>query len=196
MNNKLDNLIKAFRLLPGVGKKTAERMAFHLLNMDEDRVNYFTKTIDDSYKSIRKCNNCGAYAEGDTCSICLDDNRNKQVLCIVEDPKAVYLMENAGFYKGKYFVLNGLISPIDGINPEDIGINDLIQRIKKDDVKEIILTIKNSIEGETTALYLKEILKNTGIKITKISSGIPFGADLDYIDDITLEKALEERKEL
>ena len=130
------------------------------------------------------------------CQVCSDDTRNKDVLCIVEDSKIVFLFEKMGMYKGKYHVLNGLISPLDDVNPEDIGIDKLLDHLNKNDYKEIILAFKPNVEGEITSLYIKKILENTGIKITRLASGVPIGADMEYIDSLTLSKALEDRKEI
>ena len=130
------------------------------------------------------------------CQVCSDDTRNKDVLCIVEDSKIVFLFEKMGMYKGKYHVLNGLISPLDDVNPEDIGIDKLLDHVNKNDYKEIILAFKPNVEGEITSLYIKKILENTGIKITRLASGVPIGADMEYIDSLTLSKALEDRKEI
>ena len=152
----------------------------------------------DTYKQIKKCKICNNYTDNDDeiCDICLDETRNKNILCIVEDPKIVYFMEKNKIFPGKYFVLNNLISPIEGIGPEDIGLNSLKNMLESNNITEMIIAIKSSIEGETTALYIKELFKNKNIKISKIASGIPMGADFEYIDNLTFEKAIEERKEI
>ena len=166
--------------------------------MDLEQIEYISNSIVDTYKEIKKCKICNNYTDNDDeiCDICLDETRNKNILCIVEDPKIVYFMEKNKIFPGKYFVLNNLISPIEGIGPEDIGLNSLKNMLENNDITEMIIAIKSSIEGETTALYIKELFKNKNIKISKIASGIPMGADFEYIDNLTFEKAIEERKEI
>ena len=145
-------------------------------------------------ENIHRCPVCNGLTDSDKCSICSDDMRDNTILCVVEDPKSVFLFEKLGLYKGKYHVLKGLISPLDGINPDDIELEKLIERVKKESFKEIILAFKPSIEGETTSLYIKRILGDMNLSITKIASGIPMGADMEYIDAMTLERALMDRK--
>src|SRR5574344_2134499 len=156
----IKNLIESFKCLPGIGEKTAERLAFSVLDLEDK-------------KKVHNCKNCNNLTEDDVCYICSDTTRNKDVLCVVEDAKNVFLFEKLGMYHGMYHVLNGLISPIDGINPEDIGLDKLIDRIKKDKFKEIIFAFKPTIEGETTALYIKRVLDDLPIKITRLASGVP-----------------------
>lgn len=198
MNDKITNLINAYKLLPGIGQKNAERLAFYTLEMDLEQIEYISSSIVDTYKQIKKCKICNNYTDNDDeiCDICLDETRNKNILCIVEDPKIVHFMEKNKIFPGKYFVLNNLISPIEGIGPEDIGLNSLKNMLESNNITEMIIAIKSSIEGETTALYIKELFKNKNIKISKIASGIPMGADFEYIDNLTFEKAIEERKEI
>ena len=145
---------------------------------------------------INKCNVCNNLTESEICSICTDDYRDKKTLCVVDDVKSLYLFEKMGMYKGLYHILEGLISPLDGINPEDIGLDKLLKRVKEENYEEIIFAFKPSVEGETTALYIKKILENTNIKITRLASGVPMGADIEYIDSLTLERALNDRKEV
>lgn len=198
MNDKITNLINAYKLLPGIGQKNAERLAFYTLEMEKEQVEYISNSIIDTFRNIKKCKICNNYTdnEEDICDICLDEEKNKNILCIVEDPKIVYFMEKNKIFPGKYFVLNDLISPIEGIGPEDIGLDKLKNILDNDNVYEIVIAIKSSIEGETTALYIKELFKEKNIKISKIASGIPMGADFEYIDNLTFEKAIEERKEI
>ena len=198
MNDKITNLINAYKLLPGIGQKNAERLAFYTLEMEKEQIDYISNTIIDTFKNIKKCKICNNYTdnEDNICDICLDEEKNSKLLCIVEDPKIVYFMEKNKIFPGKYFVLNNLISPIEGIGPEDIGLNKLKNILDSNEISEIIIAIKSSIEGETTALYIKELFKNKNIKISKIASGIPMGADFEYIDNLTFEKAIEERKEI
>jgi recombination protein recR len=198
MNNKILNLVNAYKLLPGIGQKNAERLAFYTLEMDSEQIEYISNTIINTYKGVKKCNICNNYTDNENglCDICIDEDRENKVLCIVEDPKIVYFMEKNKIFPGKYFVLNNLISPIEGIGPEDIGLDKLKNMLEANNISEIIIAIKSSIEGETTALYIKELFKSPNIKISKIASGIPMGADFEYIDNLTFEKAIEERKEI
>ena len=194
--DSLKNLIESFKLLPGIGEKTAERLAFFLINEDEEKTNFFSDSIKQANEKIRKCSVCNGITDKEICDICSNDLRNKKVLCVVEDPKSIFLFEKIGTYKGKYHVLDGLISPLDGVDPDDIGIEKLVKRIQKDSYDEIIIAVKPSIEGETTALYIKKIIEGMNIKVTRIASGIPIGTDIEYIDSMTLERALNDRKEI
>lgn len=187
------NLIECFKKFPGIGEKTAERLALSTLNMDDEIINLFSKSLKDGKTKIKKCKRCGSLTEEELCQICIDKTRDTKTLCVVEECKNVILFEKIGTYRGLYHVLGGLISPLDGINPEDIHIDNLIDRIKKENIKEVILAIKPSVEGETTALYIRKMLEGTEVKITKIAHGIPMGADIDYIDPLTLEMAIEDR---
>lgn len=187
------NLIECFKKFPGIGEKTAERLALSCLNMEKDIIDLFSKSLKDSKTKIKKCSICGSLTENDLCQICTDKTRDDSTLCVVEECKNVILFEKIGSYRGLYHVLGGLISPLDGINPEDIHIDKLIERIKKENIKEVILAIKPSVEGETTALYIRKMLDGSQVKISKIAHGIPMGADIDYIDPLTLEMAIEDR---
>lgn len=192
--SSLEQLIDSFKYLPGIGEKTAERLAFAVMEMDEERVSQFSGSLMKVKENIHRCPICNGLTDKDKCSICGDSLRDNSVLCVVEDPKSVFLFEKLGLYKGKYHVLKGLISPMDGVNPEDIELEKLIERVKKDSFKEIILAFKPSFEGEATSLYIKRILGDMNLSITKIASGIPMGADMEYIDAMTLERALMDRK--
>ncbi len=192
--DSLKNLIESFKYLPGIGEKTAERLSFAVLELDDDQVDLFSDSLKDVKKSIHKCSICNTLTDLDTCFICNDSSRDKNVLCVVEDTKSVFLFEKLGVFHGKYHVLDGLISPLDGINPEDIGLSSLLDRIKNEKFKEIIFAFKPSVEGETTSLYIKKILGDLKIKITRLASGVPIGADIEYIDSLTLERALNDRK--
>lgn len=192
--NSLQQLIESFKYLPGVGEKTAERFAFAIMDMDDEQVEFFSSCLSNIKNKIHKCPICNGITDLDVCHICNDKSRGDDTLCVVEDPKSVFLFEKLGLYKGKYHVLKGLISPLDGINPEDIELEKLIDRVKNESFKEIILAFKPSIEGETTSLYIKRILGDMNISITKIASGIPIGAVMEYIDAMTLERALVDRK--
>lgn len=199
MNNyptTIKNLINCFKKLPGIGEKNAERLALSILNMNDEDVSLFSNSLLDMKKKIKRCSICNYYSESDICSICLDKNRDESIICVVETPKNVALFEKMGSYNGLYHVLDGLISPLDGINPEDININELLERIKNNKVKEVIIAVKPTIEGETTSLYISKILQGLGVKITKIAHGIPLGTDMEYIDTLTLELAIADRSEI
>lgn len=198
MNNypiTIKNLINCFKKLPGIGEKNAERLALSILSMDDDDINLFSTSLLDMKQKIKRCSICGYYSENDLCSICSSLNREKNTICVVEKPKNVALFEKMGSYHGLYHVLDGLISPLDGINPEDININSLIERIRNGNIKEIIIAVKPTIEGETTSLYISKILQGMNVKITKIAHGIPLGTDMEYIDSMTLELAIADRTE-
>lgn len=187
------NLIESFKKLPGIGEKTAERLALAALNLDEEDIEIFSSSLKNGKTKIKKCEKCGSLTEETYCNICEDSKRDNSTLCVVEECKNVIQFEKVGIFKGKYHVLGALISPLDGINPENINLNSLIKRIEDESITEIILAIKPSIEGETTALYIRKMLEGKDIKITKIAHGIPMGADIDYIDPLTLEIAMEDR---
>ena len=189
----LNELIECFKKLPGIGEKTAERYALSALELDEELILLFSESLKNLKKNIKRCTICNNFAEGDLCEICKIQDRNKKIICVVESPKNVVLFEKLGVYNGLYHVLDGLISPLDGINPEDIKINKLLDRIDKEEIEEIIIAIKPGIEGETTSLYISKMLENKNVKITKIAHGVPLGIDMEYIDSLTLEQALEDR---
>ena len=190
------NLIESFKKLPSIGEKTAERLALAVLDMDKKNVEIFSKSLIDCKTKIKRCDICGNLSEEDICDICKDDTRNKSILCIVEEPKNIALFEKLNIFNGIYHVLDGLISPIDGKNPEDLNLFQLEKRINEGVIKEIILALKPSVEGETTSLYITKILEKYNLRITKIAYGIPMGADMDYVDSMTLELALENRMEI
>lgn len=192
--DSLRNLIECFKYLPGIGEKTAERLAFSVMDLPIEKTSFFNESINDVKEKIHKCSICNNLTEDKICSICSNTYRNKDILCVVEDVKSLYLFEKTGVFNGEYHVLNGLISPMDGIDPEDIELDKLIDRLRDNSYKEIILAFKPSIEGETTALYIKRILSDKDLIITRIASGIPIGADMEYVDAMTLERALIDRK--
>ena len=194
--SSLKNLIDCFKKLPGVGEKTAERFSLSVLDFDEKLIESFSDSIKDVKYKIKRCSVCNNLTESDVCDICLDDTRDSSLLCVVSEAKNSILFEKIGSYRGKYHILNGLISPLDGIGPEDINIDKLIERIDKEGVSEVILALKPSIEGETTSLYISKVLSGKGVRVTKIAQGIPMGADMEYIDMLTLEMALSDRKEI
>lgn len=192
----LENLITYLKKLPGIGEKSAERLALSIYNFNKEDASYLSKSITDVKEKITKCNICNHLTEGETCHICLDENREKSLICIVEDYKSVFLFEKIGTFKGVYHILNNLISPLDGIGVEDINIESLLTRLKDihGDI-ELIIALKPSIEGETTSLYIKEITKdNKKIKVTRLSYGVPVGAEIEYLDSLTLDRALTDRQ--
>ena len=193
----IQNLIECFKSLPGVGEKTAERLALALLNFDEEKINLFSTSISDVKKKIKRCRICNNLSDEDECEICKNKNsRNTDVICVVEEPKNVILFEKVGSFNGLYHVLDGLISPLDGINPEDINIGSLIKRVKEEKPKEVIIALKSSIEAETTTLYIKKMLEGLDVNVTKLAQGVPIGVDMEYLDSMTLEMAFEDRKDI
>lgn len=192
----IQNLIECFKKLPGIGEKTAERMAISTLQMDEEILDLFATSLKDVKKKIKRCKVCNHLSEGDLCEVCKMSGRDIKTICVVEEPKNVILFEKIGSYNGLYHVLGGLISPLDGINPEDINIDKLVERIQNGNIEEVIIAVKPSVEGETTALYISKILSSQNVKVSRIAHGIPIGVDMEYIDALTLELALEDRTNL
>lgn len=190
----LENLIESFKLLPGIGEKNAERLAFSVLKFDDDQVDNFVLSLNNVHKKIHECKICNNLTEDDdNCLICNDETRDDTVICVVENAKNLIMFEKANIFNGKYHVLGGLISPLEGVNPEDIKIAQLLERVKNNNIKEIILALNPSLEGETTAIYISKLLEGLNIKVTKIAAGIPVGADMEYLDSITIQRALEGR---
>ena len=194
--NIIKKLINNFKDFPGIGDKSAERLAFSLINFDDEQLQNFSDVIIEVKDKISRCRVCGSICEGEYCDICLNNTRDKKVIFVVEKPKEIFLFEKLGIFKGVYHVLGGLISPLDGINPDDIAIDKLVERIKENESNEIIMALKPSIEGETTMQYIKKIIEPLNVKVSKIATGIPMGTDMEYIDMMTLEMALEERKDI
>ncbi len=189
-------LIEAFSRLPGIGRKTAQRLAFHVISMDGKEVTQLAKAIIEAKKNIRYCAHCANFTDTETCSMCSNPKRDATTICVVEDPRDVAAMEKTREYRGLYHVLHGAISPLEGIGPEDIKIKELVDRVGAEEVEEIILATNPTIEGEATAMYLARLFKPMGIKVTRIGYGIPVGGDLEYVDEVTLLKAMEGRKTL
>jgi|LSQX01.3.fsa_nt_gb recombination protein RecR len=194
--DSLNNLIENFKKMPGIGEKTAERLAFSVLNFDQDDIDSFSKSIKEIKSKLKKCVVCNNLTESEKCNICDDLSRENSIICVVEDTKNLYLFEKAGNYNGKYHVLDGLISPLNGINPEDINIDSLINRVHKENTKEVIIAVKPTIEGETTSLYILKLLKDTNVVVSKIAHGVPLGSDMEYLDALTLEMAMNDRKKI
>lgn len=189
----IKKLVESFKYFPGIGEKTAERLAFSVLSMEQEQVDDLSSSLVNAKKSIKRCQMCNNLSEENICDICSDGGRNHDLLCIVEDPKTVFSIEKIGTYNGYYHVLNGLVSSFNGINPEELRLDKLIERVQNEHFKEVIIAVKQCIEGEMTALYIKSILSDLDIKVTRIASGIPIGADMEYIDSLTLEKAFDNR---
>lgn len=189
-------LIEEFSKLPGIGRKTAQRLAFHVIGQPLEAVEKLSDVIIDAKRNVRYCNVCTNLTDQEVCSICRDQSRNDGLICVVEDPRDVVAMEKTKEFRGFYHVLHGAISPLDGIGPEDIKIKELLTRIGSHPIEEVILATNPNIEGEATAMYIARLLKPMGIKVTRIAHGIPVGGDLEYADEVTLTKALEGRREL
>ncbi|WP_053954906.1 recombination mediator RecR [Inediibacterium massiliense] len=189
-------LIDEFSRLPGIGRKTAQRLAFHVLNMNIEDAQNLSQAIVDAKRNTRYCSECANITDMDPCYICRNTHRDSQLICVVEDPKDVIAMEKTKEFEGVYHVLHGAISPMEGIGPEEIKIKELLMRIQGKEIKEIILATNPTIEGEATAMYISKLIKPLGIKVTRIAHGIPVGGDLEYADEVTLSKALEGRREL
>lgn len=192
----ISKLIDSFTKLPGIGPKTASRLAFHVLSMEENDVLDFAKALVSAKRELSHCSVCGFITDRDPCAICGDGSRDESLICVVQDSRDVIAMEKMKEFRGKYHVLHGAISPMDGIGPEDINIPDLLNRLKDETVKELILATNPNIEGEATAMYISRLVRPSGVKTTRIAHGLPVGGDLEYADEVTLSKALEGRREL
>ena len=192
----LAKLIEEFQKFPGIGPKSAQRMAFYVLGMNNDSVKNFANALLDAKDKIRHCSNCFYLSAADPCEICLNQKRDKQTICVVAESRDVIALERTGEFKGMYHVLTGLISPMEDKGPDQLSIRDFVNRIEKEDIKEVILAINPTIEGDTTVLYLNKLLKPFSIRTTRIAFGLPVGSDLEYADDSTLAKALEGRREI
>jgi len=191
----INKLIDELAGLPGIGAKSAQRLAFHLINMPKEKVNRLAKTIMDAKENVRYCSECYTLTDKEVCPICSNDKRNHGTIMVVENSRDLASYEKTGKYEGVYHVLHGAISPMLGIGPGDIKLKELIKRLEGD-VEEVIIATNSSLEGETTAMYIGKLIKPTGIRVTRIASGVPVGGDLEYIDEVTLLRALEGRTEL
>lgn len=192
----LSNLIEQFQKLPTIGKKSAQRLAMSIVLSDEKSVKEFSDALIDVKEKIKYCENCGNITEDNLCDICKDITRNEDCLCVVEDINDLIAIEKSGAFHGKYHVLGGLISPSDGIGPEELNIDKLLKRITDENIKEIILAISSTIEGETTSIFLSNLLAKKNVRLSKIAQGIPVGSNLEYFDQLTLERAIEDRREV
>ena len=189
----LNNLYEQFRRLPGVGNKSALRLAYHIIDMPETDVQRLAETLLQAKRDIRFCKKCFNLTDSEVCSICEDEKRDHSTICVVEQPQDAVAMERSHGYSGVYHVLHGCLSPLDGIGPEELRIKELLFRLGKDDVKEVILATNSNVEGEATAAYLAQLLRNQPVIVSRIARGLPMGGDLEYADEVTLAKALENR---
>ena len=194
-SSQISQLIEQLSSLPGIGTKTAQRLAFHIIDMPKDRVEKLADTMVKARNTIRYCRQCLTLTDRELCPVCSNPKRNQKVIMVVENPRDMSAYEQTGKYEGVYHVLHGAISPMLGIGPGDIRLKELMHRLEKD-VDEVIIATNSSLEGETTAMYISKLVKPTGIKVTRIASGVPVGGDLEYIDEVTLLRALEGRVEL
>lgn len=192
----LQRLIEQFERLPGIGSKTAQRLAYFVLNLPEERAKEFSEAIMDAHKKIRRCEICCNFSDRERCPICRSEARDRSTICVVETPRDAIAIEGTGEYKGTYHVLHGVISPLNGIGPDQLTIKELLSRLNNGEVEEVIMATNPTVEGEATAMYLSRLLKPLGIRITRLAYGIPVGGDLEYTDDVTLARALEGRSEL
>ena len=192
----IEKLIESFEKLPSIGHKTAIRLAYHMLDMSDDEIKEFTNSITDAKQKLKYCSICFNISDTDPCPICSDAKRDQSTICVVEDVRDIMAMERTHEYKGVYHVLHGTISPLNGIGPDEIKIKELLNRIRDNEIKEVIIATNPRVEGEATSIYLSKLLKAFNIKVTRIAHGIPVGGDLEYTDEITLMKAMEGRREI
>ena len=192
----VQNLIDELGRLPGIGPKSAQRIAFHILKIDAEDARRLARSITEAKERVTWCRRCYNFAEGELCTFCRDERRDPQVVCVVEEPRDIVAIERTGEFKGRYHVLQGAISPIEGIGPEQLRVKELLTRISDEGVNEVILATNPNIEGEATAMYLAKLLKPVGLRVTRIASGLPVGGDLEYADEVTLGRALEGRRDV
>ena len=194
MIRPLANLYEQLRRLPGVGSKTAMRLAYHIIDMPESEVQQLAEALSSAKKSIHYCSQCYNLTDGEKCSICGDPSRDHFTICVVEQPQDIAAMERSHGYNGLYHVLHGVLSPLDGVGPDKLKIRELFQRLQRESISEIIIATNSDVEGEATATYLAQLLKPIGITVSRIAHGLPMGGDLEYADEVTLSKALENRR--
>ena len=196
MDTALDRLAEQFRRLPGIGVKTARKRAYYMVQQPQERVDEFIQAVRDAKAHMTLCSVCFNLSDQDPCEICQDSRRDHSIICVVETPQDVQAIERSGDYRGVYHVLHGALSPLDGIGVEDLRIKELLQRLQKEDVREVIIATDPDVEGEATALYLANLLKTAGIKVTRIARGLPMGGDIEYADEATLAGAVANRQEM
>ncbi len=192
----LEKLVDWFESFQGIGHKSAQRVAYHVLNMSDEDAKEFAQAILDAHQKITYCKVCCNLTDSETCSICKSDSRNKEIICVVEDPRDVFALERTNEFEAGYHVLHGAISPLGGVGPDELKIKELLKRLSDGTVKEVIMATNPTVEGEATAMYISRLIKPLGVKVTRLAYGIPVGADLEYADEITLSRAIEGRKEL
>jgi len=192
----VENLITELTKLPGIGRKTAQRLAFFILTMSQEDAKGISRAINELKEKARFCRECFSITENDLCSICSNNSRDRSKLCVVEEPSNILVIERTGSFNGLYHVLLGALSPIDGLTPDKLKINELVERVKKDSIKEIIIATNPNTKGEMTAQYINEILKPFHVKVTRIAYGLPIGGDIEFADEVTLGKAIEGRREI
>lgn len=195
-SSHINKLIEQLSRLPGIGAKSAQRLAFHILNMPKDQVEQLSASVVNAKANVQYCKNCYTLTDQEICPICNNPRRNRKVIMVVENTRDLAAYEKTGKYDGVYHVLHGAISPMLGIGPDDIKLKELMQRLSQDDIEEVIIATNSSLEGETTAMYISKLVKPSGIRVSRIASGVPVGGDLEYIDEVTLLRALEGRVEL
>jgi recombination protein RecR len=194
--NYVTRLIEQLSSLPGIGGKSAQRLAFHIINMPAEKAKELSEAIIEAKENVRYCAKCCNLTDSEICPVCSNESRNHKVIMVVENPRDMAAYERTRQFNGVYHVLHGAISPMTGIGPQDIRIKELLERIQKEDIEEIILATNPNVEGEATAMYISRLIKPLGIKVTRIANGVPVGGDLEYIDDVTLSRALEGRREM
>ena len=195
-SKSLQRLISALNRLPGIGPKSAQRLAFYILKSSRAEANELAQAILGAKENMKSCSVCGNITDNDPCSICDDSTRDGSTICVVEQPQDIFVFEKMGEYKGTYHVLMGALSPLDGVGPDDLKIKELVTRIEKGNIREVIIATNPNAEGEATATYLSQLIKPLGVKVTRLAQGMPMGGDLEYADEVTLAKALEGRREL
>jgi recombination protein RecR len=194
--NALDKLAALLAKLPGIGKKTAGRLTYHILDADPSYARMLAEQLSALHSSIKRCSRCGSFTESDPCPICLDPGRNGSILCVVERAQDVRVIEESREFRGRFHVLGGLIAPLEGVSPEDLTIGQLLSRVRREEIREVILAMNPTVEGDTTALYLQRLLKDTGAEVTRLASGLPVGGDLEYADRLTLSRSFRDRIKL
>lgn len=192
----LEILIEEFNKLPGIGKKSATRLAFHILDLDEGSVNQFAEALKNVKIHVKKCKICGNFSEEEVCSICCEETRNSSIICVVEDSRDIVSIEKTGKYNGTYHVLNGKIAPLNGVTPDKLNIRSLLNRIATESIEEVIFALSSDLEGETTIMYLTKLIKPFEVSVSKLASGIPMGGNLEFADNATIGKAIEGRQKL
>ena len=195
-SGQINKLIEELATLPGIGSKSAQNLAFHLINMPKDKVNRLANVMMETRDKVCYCRQCCTLTDQDLCPVCANENRNHRIIMVVEDSRDMAAYEKTGKFNGVYHVLHGVISPMLGIGPGEIRLKELIQRLQQEEVEEVIIATNSNLEGESTAMYISKLIKPTGIKVTRIATGVPVGGDLEYIDEVTLTRALDGRVEL